>query len=107
MAKTKVNNPRFPHTCKIYREEGATNWDDGQQVVIYEGECRKYKNAASRFNEVIIADYGLSIPGTIEGIKIGDSLDVIDPSGSFTKCEIKVCNPGNLGTTVYFNYTPN
>lgn len=93
-------NPRFPHTCKIYRMTEATPFDPGTEVVIYEGECRKYTNT-SKFNEVLISKYGLSIPGTL-GIKAGDLLNVTDIAGDFSGSVVEV-NAGNLGTTVFFN----
>ena len=30
-------NPRFPHTCKIYRMTEPTPFDEGQEVIVYEG----------------------------------------------------------------------
>ncbi len=95
-----VNNPRFPHTCKIYRMTEATPFDPGTEVVIYEGECRKYTNT-SKFNEVVISKYGLSIPGTIS-MKVGDLLSVTDSTGTYDSSVLEV-NAGNLGTTVFFN----
>lgn len=83
--------------------EGATPFDDGTEITLYEGKCRKYINAA-KYNEVIISTYGLSIPGTVPNIKVGDLLNVIDPSGEFDGRVVR-SNPGNLGTTVFFDIT--
>ena len=93
-------NPRFPHTCKIYRMTESTPFDEGQEVIIYEGKCRKYTNT-SKFNEVLISKYGLSIPGTLP-IKAGDLLNVTDITGTYSGSIIEV-SAGNLGTTVFFN----
>jgi len=95
-----MNNPRFPHTCRVYRKIGATPFGDGWEKIIYEGECRKYTNT-SRFNEVIISKYGLSIPGTLP-VKVGDLLTVTDATGTFKGSVVEVSS-GNLGTTVFFN----
>lgn len=60
-----VNNPRFPHTCVITRaavSDDPMN-DEGEAVVIYEGECRAYsKNTTSVEGEVITNNRGLSLP---------------------------------------------
>lgn len=95
-------NPRFPHTCKIYRMTEPTPFSPGTEVVVYEGECRKYTNT-SKFNEVIISKYGLSIPGTLP-VKVGDLLTVTDFTGEFRGSVVEI-NAGNLGTTVFFNAT--
>lgn len=102
MAK-KVLNPRFPHTCRIYRMEGETSFEDGKEVVLYEGECRKYINSTSKTDNVVKGSYALSLPGTIGGIVSGDSIDVTDRSGSYSQCMVTECYAGNLGTTVYFD----
>lgn len=70
----KPNNPRFPHKCTIYRMEGETSFSEGKRDILYEGECRKYGNTSLRTfktENVVKADYALSIPGVIEGIKTG------------------------------------
>ena len=78
--------------------------------ILYEGECRKYGNTSLRTfktENVVKADYALSIPGVIEGIKTGYLIDVTDRVGTFTECMVADCYPGNLGTTVYFNLAKN
>lgn len=35
----KVNNPRFPHTCKVYRISGETSFDEGNETVLYVGNA--------------------------------------------------------------------
>jgi len=79
-----------------------TPFSQGTEEVVYEGECRKYTNT-SRFNEVVISKYGLSIPGTLP-IKVGDLLTVTDVTGTFDGSVVEV-SAGNLGTTVFFNAT--
>jgi hypothetical protein len=79
-----------------------TPFNQGTEEVVYEGECRKYTNT-SRFNEVVISKYGLSIPGTLP-IKVGDLLTVTDVTGTFDGSVVEV-SAGNLGTTVFFNAT--
>ena len=105
-----VLNPRFPHTCKIYREEGASNFSSGVDKTIYEGECRMEGNTSVRtfkVQNVVKADYRLQIPGQVLGVKAGDLLDVTDRQGTFYRCAIADAFAGNLGTSVYFNITRN
>jgi len=82
-----------------------TPFSQGTEEVVYEGECRKYTKYTntSRFNEVVISKYGLSIPGTLP-IKVGDLLTVTDVTGTFDGSVVEV-SAGNLGTTVFFNAT--
>lgn len=106
----KPDNPRFPHRCTIYRMEGETSFSEGEKVILYEGICRKYGNTSLRTfkaDNVIKADYALSIPGIIGGGKSGLLIDVTDRCGTFTECMVADCYPGNLGTTVYFNIAKN
>lgn len=44
----KVNNPRFPHTCKVYRISGETSFDEGNETVLYVGRCHKYGSTSLR-----------------------------------------------------------
>ena len=106
-----VDNPRWPHWCRIYRYEGVTNWDDGKLVVVYEGRCRKYGNTSIRTFEgnsgVMKADYALSIPGRIGGMRTGDLVDVEDRCGKVVGAILSDCHTGNLGTTAFFNLSKN
>lgn len=106
-----VDNPRWPHKCKIYRLTTATNWDDGEMVSLYDGICRKYGNTSIRTFQgnsgVVEADYALSIPGQLSGIQPGDLVDVTDLNSTSNAGLITDCHTGTLGTTVYFNLSKN
>lgn len=106
-----VNNPRWPHTCKIYYKEESTNFKEGEEVVVYQGECRKYDNSSIRtFNgkdNVIKSDYALSIPGQVRGITTGMHVDVEDLVGFTKGMFVTDSYPTNLGTTVYINLSKN
>lgn len=105
-----TDNPRHPHTCKIYRMTGETSFHDGEEKILYEGKCRKYGNSSIRTfqtKNVVKGDYALSVPGIIEGILSGDLIDVTDRQGSFFRCIVTDCYATNLGTTVYFNLPKN
>lgn len=106
-----VNNPRFPHFCKIYRYEGVSNFNKGDERVLYEGKCRKYGNTSIRTfrgnDGVQRADYALSLPGQICGIVTGTLIDVTDLTGEIKRAQVTDSYPTNLGTTVYFNLPKN
>lgn len=87
----KMNNPRFPHQCVIYRKEGVTSFNpSGAVKELYNGSCRKSSSTNIRsFNvgsntmgKVDIADYRVSMPGIIKGIQKGDLIDVTDLVGT-------------------------
>lgn len=106
----KTNNPRFPHTCKIYRITGEDSFEDGKEIIIYEGKCNKYGNSSLRTfktNGVIRGDYAVDVPGLVKGIVSGDVLDVTDYSGTFEACMLTDCYASDMGTTVYFNLAKN
>lgn len=106
----KVNNPSFPHTCKIYRMEGETSFSDGIETVLYEGECMKYgSNSLRTFktDNVLKGDYAVDVPGLILGVNRGDLIDFTDYSGTFTKNVISDSSPSEMGSTFYFNMASN
>ena len=74
----KVNNPRFPHTCKVYRISGETSFDEGNETVLYVGKCNKYGRTSPRTStkdNVIKVDYAVDIPGLVKGVVSGDIVD--------------------------------
>lgn len=106
----KVNNPRFPHTCRVYRMEGESSFSEGEPVVLYEGCCNKYGNSSLRTfmsKNVIKGDYAVDIPGLVKGILPGDFLDYEDFSGSRKRCLVADGYASEMGTTVYFNLSKN
>ena len=102
----KVNNPRFPHTCKVYRISGETSFDDGAETVLYEGECSSSLRTFTESN-VIKSDYAIYIPGLVRGIVAGDLVDVTDYGGTFEAKVITDCYATEMGTTLYFNMAKN
>lgn len=106
----KVNNPSFPHTCKIYRMEGETSFSDGKETVLYEGECMKYgSNNLRTFktDNVLKGDYAVDVPGLVLGVCTGDFIDFTDYSGTFTRNMISDPDPSEMGSTFYFNMAKN
>ena len=105
MAK-KMNNPRFPHQCVIYRRVGATSFKpDGEIKKIYAGECRKssstnirtFNTGSSTTGKVDVADYRVSMPGIVKGIRKGDLIDVTDLIGIETGMRIVSFDATQLG----------
>ncbi len=88
MAQT-LNNPRFPHTCRVYRLDGASPFNAGKEVLVYVGACRKsgsnnirtFNTGNSSTGKTDVADYRVSMPGII-GICKGDLIDVTDLLGT-------------------------
>ncbi len=105
-----VSNPRYPHTCTIYRITGATQFSEGEKVILYEGECRKESNTSIRnfySDNVPKTDYRVSIPGFVEGILPGDIIDVKDRVNLWIDILITDVNISNFGTEVFFNISKN
>lgn len=107
-----IKNPRFPHTCVIYREEAESSFDsEPTRTYLYGadgawGECRKESSTSKRHfetNHVYRADYRLSLPGSVTGILAGDLVDVTDLQGTFERCTVSEAFATNLGTSVFFN----
>lgn len=107
-----VSNPRFPHTCVIYRESASPFSDEAEKTYLYGtadewGECRKESSTSKRTFKtegVIRSDYRLGLPGKVEGIHGGDLIDVTDLQGTYYRCEVTDAFATNLGTSVFFNY---
>lgn len=92
----RVDNPRFPHKCRILRRAATGPLEDEKTfspidaavgdgvAVIYEGRCRSYdKHTTSDSGEVITSYRGLSLPVTLadwealgESPREGDELAV-------------------------------
>lgn len=97
----KVENPRFPHSCKIYRKVEETEFDDGKELVVYCGECRVYNKRYSKSvtSGVQQTERRVNIPNKVIGIEYGDLIDATDYVGCKTY-KLADFNVGNLGTTI-------
>lgn len=106
----KVSNPRFPHTCRVYKISDETSWDDGVETVLYEGKCNKYGSSNLRTfktDNVLKGDYAVDIPGLVKDVCTGCILDVTDYTGTNKKLTVTDAYPTEMGTTVYFNMSKN
>lgn len=108
-----IDNPRFPHKCRITRPVRNDNpmVDMSDERVIYEGACRSFDNHSSnQKGEVVFNVRKLSLPvrqqswgGDFPIPLEGDSVMVCKGS----HCEygiVKDKMPGNLGTHILWEY---
>jgi transcription antitermination factor NusG len=119
---TRIKNPRFPHTCKIYRvvttkarvsDDPNMDEDNTEQTtekVLYEGKCRSYDHdSTSDKGEVITQVRDLALPvrqdeWTEDNVpKKGDFVEV--NKGAFKEWGTVIDpRPNNLGTDILFRY---
>lgn len=117
----KINNPRFPHSCRIYREvvsreivgdDPDVDEDDEQveETTCYEGKCRSYdQDITSDRGDVITQRRMLALPmkqgeWTESNVpKKGDKVEV--DKGSFKEWGAVIdVRPNNLGTNIVWRY---
>jgi hypothetical protein len=109
-------NPRFPHTCRIYRTNvDADAFSEGDVIEVYNGKCRVYLTTRSVGDtKVTSSQYTLAIPAytVVKGKEVrlvidcfpGDKVECIDARGKQIKGTAVNCYMGTLGTNVYWNY---
>lgn len=105
-----IDNPRFPHTCKVYRITGESPFSDGKVKIMYEGLCNKYgvMNMIAREKKgALNSNYAVDIPKLVKGVKAGDLIDVEDYSCNVNGCVVSDCYATSMGTTIYFNMPKN
>lgn len=114
------NNPRFPHSIVISRVVRTTSeqvesspWDSGDPdtveviEIIYNGEGRNYKDGVKRGRDnVVLYDFGISIPYTEIELKKGDKVEVMERNRLISGF-IQDSYLGNLGLNVYWNSDSN
>lgn len=91
-----MNNPHYPHHCKIYRIAECDSFSNGEIIVIYDGVCRKqsssnirtFKTGQSNIGQVVYGDYRVSIPVVLSNLKSGDKMDVTDAIGTDVAVEV-------------------
>lgn len=106
----KVSNPRFPHSCTVYKMVGGDAWSESKKEVLYEGKCNKYGSMNLRtFNRdnVVKADYAVDIPCLVKGVCTGCLIDVTDYTGTYNEIMLTDAYPTEMGTTLYFNMSKN
>nr|DAH30082.1 MAG TPA: hypothetical protein [Caudoviricetes sp.] len=108
-----MNNERFPHTCKIYRETEANPYDDKEpgKTVLYEGKCRSYTRYVTKGTGDVIASVRiLAMPlNTREWDVIpftGDKV-IVEVGASTEEGEVVDREPNNFGTDITWRYVRN
>lgn len=75
-----MDNPRFPHTCVITREEGDPQDGEMTSTLLYSGSCRKELNKFDNqhyANSANTAQWMISLPKEIK-VLFGDIVRVDD-----------------------------
>ena len=101
----KVVNPRWPHTCRIWRLERTDAFDEeAREVEVYSGACRSYtRNQTSHTGDVITSTRTLSIPvSTGEWGTVPETGDLVEVLAGNLKEEGTLLDfvPNNFGTDV-------
>jgi len=110
-------NPRFPHTCVIKRpvlSDDPMIDDGGEDVVIYEGECRSYDfHTTSSAGDVLTSNRKLSLPVRQQEwdddhpIPLEGDIVEVD-KGSHKEYGVVLDKmPGNLGTHILWRFVRN
>lgn len=113
-----MNNPRFPHTCKITRAVNSDPMEDefNEAVLsktVYEGECRAFNRDTVSDNGDVVTSYRkLALPlkqdeWTEENVvREGDRIEV-QKFGFVEKGVVIDIYPSNLGTHLIWKYARN
>ena len=110
-----VNNPRFPHTLRIYRSKLSADdtvlTDDAGIPLppehIYTSQCGYREPGKPRVSgDVIIADYKLALPKASVDIFPGDIIEVSDYMRTIDGVVVKSMT-FNMGTNIWFNEIKN
>ncbi len=109
-----VKNPRFPHTCTIYRaQKTGPLSDEVRETVVYEGVCRSFnRDTTSDNGDVNVSYRTLALPlkqdeWTEETIPLeGDRVEV--RRFGYTEYGAVIDKrPSNLGTHILWKYVRN
>lgn len=104
-----MNNPRFPHWIVVKRESAPENpfGTAPTPTVIYNGEGRRYSQSSTDGDtKVITSNRMISIPGFYDSIRTGDQVEV-NIGTIYERGVILDVLPGNLGTTLIYDYVRN
>lgn len=113
-----MNNPRFPHTCKITRAVNDDPMEDefNEAVLnkmVYEGECRAFNRDTVSDNGDVVTSYRkLALPlkqdeWTEENVvREGDRIEV-QKFGFVERGVVVDIYPSNLGTHLIWKYARN
>lgn len=118
----RLNNPRFPHTCRIYRtmsgsqpaseDPDVDEWDESSatETEVYRGKCRSYNlNTTSDRGEVITNIRVLALPvkqdeWTVDSAPHKDDRVCVDKLAFSEEGVVIDVRPNNLGTDILWRY---
>jgi len=103
---SRTLNPRFDHTCRIYRRVGGDEFTRGEEVVLYEGRCYIYEaNNLRQYLQggAMKEDMGCDVPGLLDTVRQGDLIDFNRYGDTATACTIGSAIPSKMGSTFRFN----
>lgn len=107
----KLVNKRFPHHCRVYNLVDADEWSEGEEILVYDGECRLYNNDSIRNfdrktnrGRISYGDYAVNIPDTESAFRCGLFIDVDDGVSVRRRIPILDVYRGNLGSTLYISF---
>lgn len=108
----KVDNPRWPHRCRIYREIKRDVFSDELETVeLYSGCCRSYtRYRSSESNGVLSSTPTLSIPLKTfdwETCPMAGDLVEVERGNQTIEGEVVDFEPNNLGTDITWKYVRN
>ncbi|MDY2642233.1 MAG: hypothetical protein SOW01_07650 [Mediterranea sp.] len=114
-----MNNPRFPHSCKITRAVNDNPLEDEfsngavLSKTVYDGECRAFNRDTVSDNGDVVTSYRkLALPlkqdeWTEENVvKAGDRVEV-QKFGFIERGVVVDIYPTNLGTHIIWKYARN
>ena len=108
-----LDNPRFPHTCRIYRAEFPDPFSqESIETEVYSGMCRSYtRNHTSASGDIITSTRVVAIPVNNTGWKgaypmTGDIV-VVDTGASKEEGIVLDFLPNNFGSDITWRYGRN
>lgn len=100
-------NPRFPHRVVIERSEGGSSFEEPVRTVVYDGECRNYRNQVVKDSKgVIVSDYIIAMPRAGFSIHKKDFITVYE-GNAVRRGYVKDSYDTNFGTNIWWNDTSN
>ena len=105
-----VNNPQFPHSCKVSRFKADPNdqYAEPTETIILEGVCQNQINEVGDTiwkESVLYSDYTAYLPidtEVIGAVKKGDQIEVND-NVRILKGTVIQFEKGNIGIRIWFD----
>ena len=102
-----MNNPRFPHRVVIERVSGGSSFEQPTRTVIYDGECRNYRNQVVKDTRgVLVSDYIIAMPLADFKVEKKDEITVYEKH-VIRKGWVKDFYDTNFGRNIWWNIVDN